>query len=163
MFSVTPGDANSCTHISSTQLLAPNIFTAPAGQRTLGGLDFTLQCGVSGGTAKATIALANTTPMDPTKLHVYKKDTKGTITNITKQVTLANTPAGLTITYSLTDGATFDDDNQANSQIVDPVYIAVEGEALASTGLSVVPLIAGSSLCIVVGIFIVARLGVWKN
>ncbi len=132
--------AKDCSHIESTELLASSSFTAPnPTERTLGGLAFTLQCATAGGEAQVSIQLP-TTIDSLAKLHVYKKDQTGTVTDVTSHVSVTQNAATKTISlsYNLTDGQTFDDDQQANGQILDPIYITVDADAvLASTGMSV--------------------------
>ncbi len=151
-----------CTHIESSQLLPSSSFTAPSTQttpqRTLGGLNFTLTCTTPGGDATVTMKL-NATIDSLAKLHVYKKDQAGKVTDITDHVTLTQNPTTKTISlsYNLIDGHTFDDDNHMNGQILDPIYITVDTDArLAETGSNLVLLAGVSGAVVTVSAILVA-------
>ena len=120
----------------SPQLYSPVGVTAPGSINLLGGLGFALNCTSSGGSADATITLG-TYVSDLTKLRVYKKSASSSVlTDITNQVTLANTTDTnhnpiTTLSYTLVDGGAFDEDATANGTIVDPIYF---GTTTTSTG-----------------------------
>ncbi len=150
-----------CSSITNAQLLPGNSFTAPNNaprpQTTLGGLNFTLGCTTPGGTATVTLKLNGT--MDSlAKLHVYKKNpTTNAIADITNQVTLTQTNGSIHIAYKLTDGQTHDDDNQVNSQIIDPVYLTADQDAvLASTGVNALAIDITAVSAVIVGAALLA-------
>jgi hypothetical protein len=77
-------------------------------------------------------------------MRIYK-EASGTLTDITHQVTLANTNGKTVLSYEITDGGSLDEDSVANGTIVDPIYIGVIGDAggsLANTGFNVYALFA---------------------
>ncbi len=111
--------------------------TAPVGFNLLGGIAYDLTCTKAGGSADVTLAL-NAHYTDLSMLRVYKQDavTKK-LTDVTSQVTLANKVVGnqtvTAVTYTITDGANFDEDKAVNSTIVDPLYIGEVQVAAAAT------------------------------
>jgi hypothetical protein len=86
-------------------------------------------------------------------MRIYK-EASGTLTDITHQVTLANTNGKTVLSYEITDGGSLDEDGVANGTIVDPIYIGeVMGASstppgsglLASTGVNVYILLAAAA------------------
>ena len=139
-----------CSTIQSAGLLAPNAVTAPSDVTILGGLGFTLDC-TNGATTAVTLTLGS--QADLSKLRVYK-DTAGTLTDITSQVTLTSVNGKTVITYTLTDGGDLDEDGLANGTIVDPIFIGTlpgAGDMLASTGINIWLLIGAGSIALLVG------------
>lgn len=124
----------------------------------LGGLSYRLSCGVQGGNATVDIALG-TFYADLSLLRLYKS-VDGRLQDITSQVQLRNLGNKTLLTLSLTDGGTHDEDNQANREILDPLYIGVANKntsALATTGQAVLTAVVYALSMIVFGVLIFRR------
>ena len=152
-----------CSAIESAELLSPGVVTAPAGVTILGGLQFSLSCSSA---ATTTVTLTLGSKSDLAQLRIYK-EASGTLTDITHQVTLANTNGKTVLSYESTDGGSFDEDGVANSMIVDPIYIGeVMGASstlpgsglLASTGANAYILLAVATT-LLAGAFVFWRKG----
>lgn len=154
-----------CSTIQSAGLLAPNAVTAPASVTILGGLQFSLSCSSA---ATTTVTLTLGSKADLAQLRIYK-EASGTLTDITHQVTLANTNGKTVLSYEITDGGSLDEDGVANGTIVDPIYIGeVMGASsttpapgsglLASTGVNIYVLFAAAAT-LFAGAFIFWRRG----
>ncbi len=150
-----------CSAIESAELLAPGAVTVPASVTILGGLQFSLSCSSA---ATTTVTLTLGSKANLAQLRIYK-EASGTLTDITHQVTLANTNGKTVLSYETTDGGSLDEDGVANSTIVDPIYIGeVMGASstppgsglLASTGANVYILLAAAAT-LFVGAFIFWR------
>jgi hypothetical protein len=143
--------ASACSTIatgSASAIGASGVESPDKSISIVGGIAYSLTCSTHGGSANATITLGKHFS-DLTTLRVYKKKSgSSALTDITKQVTLANATQGdgsvaTVISYALTDGGSFDEDGTANGTIVDPLYIGVSNTAgqLADTGMNIsVPL-----------------------
>jgi len=121
---------------SSVEALGNVGVTSPeANVSIIGGLAFDVTCVTAGGSAGVTITLGAHYP-DLSKVRVYKTAGPGALTDITGSITLSNpTVSGstnTTITYTLADGGSLDEDGVANSTIVDPIYIGILGDAATS-------------------------------
>ena len=145
---------NTCSTIQSAELLAPGSVSAPQGITMLGGLGFTLDCTTA---ATTTVSLTLGSQANPDTLRVYK-DIAGTLTDITSQVTFTTNNGKTVLTYTLTDGGAFDEDDTANGTIVDPIYIGVAGSGeLASTGINATMVVAVGVVTLAAGIAFAMR------
>lgn len=131
-------DSNSITLLDNTGVQSPS-----ANVSIVGGLSFNLNCVADGGSAPLTLTLGSSY-QDVSKLRAYKKDSTGTLRDITGQILIKNTTVNgvfsTTLDYTLVDGGIYDEDGVANGVIVDPIYIGVVAEPLASTGINVAAL-----------------------
>ena len=110
---------------SVTTLGTSNVTAPTAGIKLLGGIQFSLNCTMAGGSANVALALG-TQFGDISKLRAYK-NTGASLTDITSQVTFINKVVGgatkTILTYSLVDGGSLDEDGVVNGAIIDPIYI----------------------------------------
>lgn len=145
---------NTCSTIQSAELLAPGSVSAPQGITMLGGLGFTLDCTTA---ATTTVSLTLGSQANPDTLRVYK-DIAGTLTDITSHMTFTTSNGKTILTYNLTDGGAFDEDDAANGTIVDPIYIGVAGSGeLASTGINATMVVAVGVVTLAAGIAFAMR------
>ncbi len=146
----------------------------PTDVKLLGGIGFELSCADAGGDAPMTVTLGSYIE-DLSTLHIYK-ETNGTLTDITDQLTITNADGVTTIEYTLVDGGDFDEDGTANSVIVDPLYVGVtsqddtttvddsgstaatDGGELASTGVNTYLLATVALLGLIGGVVVARRL-----
>ena len=109
--------------------------TADAGfNYPLGLMDFTMSCGTPGYKATVTQYYFNA---DPSKKYVLRKFTSSYSTMLDgsySQVTVGGVPA-LKVTYTVTDGSSYDNDKTANGIIVDPAGAGVAAVGIPNTGL----------------------------
>ena len=130
-----------------------------------------MSCVANGGNADATVAL-NAYYADTTKVRVYKTTTTPKeLVDVTDQVVIKNEVINgkmvTTISYTLQDGQDFDEDGLSNGTIVDPIYIGVEantlaspaGGSLASTGMNILVAVAAAAglVATAVIVLVVAR------
>jgi hypothetical protein len=142
------------TPLSGGGVASPN-----ANVDIVGGVHYDLSCVSSGGSSRATITLGSYYS-DLSKLHIYKKTASSSdMQDVTGQIELTNTTDSggnniTTLSYTLTDGGDYDEDELANGTIVDPLYFGVTKEiVLASTGLSWwVVMLSGCALTTVGGL-----------
>ena len=125
----TVSQETDCNSIQSASLVDASDFDAPiTSHETLGGLSFVIDCTAEGGQANVSFSLGGAIN-NLSGVKVYKRDTLGTTTDITDQVTLSSqqTSAGTRtlISYAITDGLTLDDDGLVNGSITDPIYITM--------------------------------------
>lgn len=131
-------DSKACSQITSASLVEASSFSVPdgtSGRDTLGGLSFSIDCTTLGGEAAVSFSLGGSVS-DLSGVKVYKQDSTHNVTDITNQVILTNnqTPDGMrtTVSYSITDGQTLDDDGLVNGTIVDPIYVTIPSGAEVS-------------------------------
>lgn len=126
----------------------------------IGGLTYHLSCAVLGGNATVDVTLG-TFYSNLSLLKIYKQ-IDGKMVDITGQVNLRNSGNTTLFTVSLTDGATNDEDNQQNKEILDPVYIGIidPSAALTNTGHNTTGVLFAGVACIIVGYTVVRRLRV---
>jgi photosystem II stability/assembly factor-like uncharacterized protein len=138
--------SDSCYSFDSTSVHDPSGLTTPDGGSLLGGVGFTIDCTVVGGSVQLTITLGLRYE-DASELQIYKTNPgTGKLENVTAQVVIENIDDGssrTTIRYTLEDGGAFDEDQTVNGTIVDPIYIGLA--AAASTPGSEQPAVPGSS------------------
>jgi hypothetical protein len=131
--------SSACYTIDKHELISGTGVIAPQSNVSIvGGVRYDLSCVVSSGSAQATVTLGEYYS-NLAKLHIYKK-TASLIEDITDQVNLRNTTdvngkAVTVLSYTLTDGSSYDEDELANGMIVDPLYVGVARDpVLANTG-----------------------------
>ena len=130
---------------SSVSRLTTEGVAAPAPNVSLlGGIAFSVDCVVNGGTSAVSVAL-DAKYSNTSLLRAYKTVGSGanmTLKDITDRVSITNVDVGgtmkTTVNYSLMDGSSLDEDGIVNGTIVDPIYIGLVATTasgtLASTG-----------------------------
>jgi hypothetical protein len=167
----TVSQQTDCNSIQSASLVDASDFDAPlTSHETLGGLSFVIDCTAEGGQANVSFSLGGAIN-NLSGVKVYKRDTLGTTTDITNQVTLSNqqTSAGTRtlISYAITDGLTLDDDGLVNGTITDPIYITMpsstavalpDSGGLAETGTNLTVIASVGLAALTAGAVLMLRL-----
>lgn len=128
----------------------------------IGGVAYNLSCLTVGGSSTVEVVLGEYYP-DLAKLRIYKEEGTNYV-DATSRVTLANRDIGGTmktvLSYTLTDGAAFDEDGAPNGVIVDPIYVGLAAgasttaDSLANTGTNTIAIIVGAILMIVTSVVV---------
>lgn len=151
-------DDGDCADIddSSLSLISANEVKSPEEVSLLGGVAFTLRCGVQGGASQVSLSLDEADKNSEYRIYKQNGDE---LTDITDRVTIdASDPAKPVFSYTLTDGGELDEDGVQNGVVVDPVFIGVVdagGSELAETGVSVYLLTAVGAISLLVGFVLV--------
>ena len=118
-----------CSTINQANLLDPETVKAAAnaddvtaGVQILGGVEFKIKCSTS---AKAEINYILGQKIPANKVLKIFKLSDNKLTDITDQLDINLSGNNPTISYSVTDGGQWDEDKQANGEVVDPIYIGL--------------------------------------
>lgn len=137
LLAVNDGD---CADIdnNSLSLISAKEVKSPEKVSLLGGVAFSLRCGVQGGASQVSLILDGADKNSEYRIYKQHGDK---LTDITDRVTIdVSDPAKPVFSYTLTDGGDLDEDGTENGVVVDPVFIGVVdagGSGLAETGVSI--------------------------
>lgn len=151
-------DDGDCVDIddSSLSLLSAKEVKSPEKVSLLGGMAFSLRCGVQGGASQVSLILDGADKNSEYRIYKQNGDE---LTDITDRVTIdVSDPAKPVFSYTLTDGGDLDEDDVQNGVVVDPVFIGVVdtgGSSLAETGVSIYLLTAVGAISLLAGLVLV--------
>lgn len=162
-------EIGTCSNINTAQskLLSPGGVTHPANVTILGGVHFELGCTVNGGSSKITLQLGEYYA-DTSILRAYKL-IGGQLQPTNVQ--FSNNSGKTFITFNLTDGLTtsadnlIDDDGATDAKIIDPLYIGIYRQPLATTitgvlsntGMAVWVMVGAGVVLVVAGCVLVVK------